>query len=448
MLGFASPCPRPLRLARSLSALVAFVLLPFPALAQEGLDSGDTAWVIAATALVLFMTLPGLALFYGGLVRGRNVLSVLMQCFSVACLCSLLWIVVGYSLAFDGATALVGGLSKFFLAGLGTETLAGTLPEVVFAMFQLTFAVITPALIVGAFVERIRFSSLLFYCGAWMLVVYAPAVHWIWGGGLLAEGGWLGSIVGVGVKDFAGGLVVHATAGAGALVGAVLLGGRRGFPSQVLPPHHPGMTMMGAAMLWVGWFGFNGGSALAANGAAGMAIAVTHLSAAAASLTWMTIEWVRFGRPTLIGIATGMVAGLATVTPASGFVGPFGGLVCGIAGGGVCFYAVGLVKHRLQIDDALDVFAVHGVGGTLGALLVSILALEGFGGLGLGVGVSVGQQLAAQLIGAVVTLGWSALATWILFKLAGALFGLRVGPNEELEGLDITSHGERAYDLD
>ncbi|HSR71450.1 MAG TPA: ammonium transporter [Kiloniellales bacterium] len=430
------------------SALFLSPALPARAQAATGADSGDTAWIITATALVLFMTLPGLSLFYAGLVRARNALSVLMQCFSVACLCSLLWILIGYSLAFDGGGALLGGLGKIFLSGVGTDSLSGTLPEVVFAMFQLTFAVITPALIVGAFVERIRFSTLLGFSGAWMIVVYAPVVHWIWGGGMLSDGGWLGGALGVGVKDFAGGLVVHATAGVSALVGALVIGARQIFPAGMAPPHNPGMAMAGAAMLWVGWYGFNGGSALASDGAAGMAIAATHVSAAAASLTWMGIEWAKFGKPTLVGIITGMVAGLATVTPASGFIGPFGGLVCGIAGGAACYYAVGLIKQRYKVDDTLDVCAVHGVGGVLGSLLVSVLAVTALGGGGLGEGIGVIQQLGAQIVGTVLVIAWSAVASYVLMRLFGALFGLRVEANDEIEGLDVTTHGERAYDLD
>ncbi len=329
------------------------------------LSDGNTAWILTATALVLFMTLPGLALFYGGLVHSRNLLSVLMHCFTICCLASVLWLIGVYSLAFgDGGSvnAWIGGLGKSFLAGVGTDTLFGDIPETVFFMFQMTFAIITPALIVGAYPERMKFAAVLLFSGLWLILVYAPVAHWVWGGGWLAD---------MGVMDFAGGLVVHVTAGASALVIAIVLGSRRGFPREITPPHSPGMVMMGAAMLWVGWYGFNAGSALAANGSAGMAMTVTHLSAASASLTWMTIEWVKHGKPSLVGLVTGTIAGLATITPASGFVGPVGGLVYGIAAGAVCYWAVNLIKQKFEIDDSLDVFAVHGVGGALGTLLAA-----------------------------------------------------------------------------
>jgi len=418
------------------------VLVPHPALAQdEALSSGNTAWILTATALVLFMTLPGLALFYGGLVRAQNVLSVLMQCFAIACLASVLWLVVGYSLAFgDGGSAQgwIGGFGKAFLAGVDADALAGDIPETVFFMFQMTFAIITPALIVGAYVERIRFAHVLLFSGAWLVLVYAPVAHWIWGGGFLAA---------LGVLDFAGGLVVHATAGTSALIIAVFLGSRRGFPRELTPPHNPGLTMMGAAMLWVGWFGFNAGSALAADSSAGMAMLVTHISAATASLVWVAIEWTKFGRPSLVGIVTGMVAGLATITPASGFVGPAGGLAIGLAGGVVCYYAVGLIKSRLKIDDSLDVFAVHGVGGILGILLLAPFAATGLGGLGLPAGASIAGQFVDQLIGAIVTVAWTAIATVIIVVVVRALVGLRVDPESETEGLDLTAHGERSYNL-
>jgi Amt family ammonium transporter len=418
------------------------VLVPHPALAQdEALSSGNTAWILTATALVLFMTLPGLALFYGGLVRAQNVLSVLMQCFAIACLASVLWLVVGYSLAFgDGGSAQgwIGGFGKAFLAGVDADALAGDIPETVFFMFQMTFAIIAPALIVGAYVERIRFAHVLLFSGAWLVLVYAPVAHWIWGGGFLAA---------LGVLDFAGGLVVHATAGTSALIIAVFLGSRRGFPRELTPPHNPGLTMMGAAMLWVGWFGFNAGSALAADSSAGMAMLVTHISAATASLVWVAIEWTKFGRPSLVGIVTGMVAGLATITPASGFVGPAGGLAIGLAGGVVCYYAVGLIKSRLKIDDSLDVFAVHGVGGILGILLLAPFAATGLGGLGLPAGASIAGQFVDQLIGVIVTVAWTAIATVIIVVVVRALVGLRVDPESETEGLDLTAHGERSYNL-
>ena len=421
---------------------IGLAIVPHSALAQDAtLNTGNTAWILTATALVLFMTLPGLALFYGGLVRAQNVLSVLMQCFAIACLASVLWLIVGYSIAFGdggGAQPWIGGFGKAFLTGVDADALAGDIPETVFFMFQMTFAIITPALIVGAYIERIRFAHVLLFSGAWLILVYAPVAHWIWGGGFLAD---------LGVLDSAGGLVVHATAGTSALIIAVFLGGRRGFPRELIPPHNPGLTMMGAAMLWVGWFGFNAGSALAADGSAGMAMLVTHISAATASLVWVVIEWTKFGRPSLVGIVTGMVAGLATITPASGFVGPAGGLVLGLAGGVVCYYAVGLIKTRLKIDDSLDVFAVHGVGGILGILLLAPFAATGLGGLGLPVGTSVGGQLVDQLIGVMVTVAWSAIATVVIVVAVRALVGLRVDPESETEGLDLTAHGERSYNL-
>ena len=402
------------------------------------MDGANTAWILTSTALVLFMTLPGLALFYGGLVRSSNVLSVLMHCFSIACLASIVWLAVGYSIAFADGTPWVGGLQKAFLMGVGRESVRDGLPETVFFMFQMTFAIITPALIVGAYPERIKFGAVLLFSGLWIIVVYAPVTHWIWGGG------WLGEM---GVLDFAGGLVVHLTAGVSALVLALVLGGRRGFPKELRPPHNPGMTMIGASMLWVGWFGFNAGSALAANGDAGMAMAVTHLSAAMGSLVWLTIEWVKFGKPSLIGIVTGMVAGLATITPASGFVGPIGALIIGLVGGVVCYYMVGLIKHRLKIDDSLDVFAVHGVGGVLGTLLVAVLIDKSFGGAGMAEGMTIASQFGVQLTGFAAVLVWSVFASYILVKIVQATVGLRVSDDEELEGLDVTSHGETGYNL-
>jgi Amt family ammonium transporter len=402
------------------------------------MDGANTAWILTSTALVLFMTLPGLALFYGGLVRSSNVLSVLMHCFSIACLASIVWLAVGYSIAFADGTPWVGGLQKAFLMGVGRESVRDGLPETVFFMFQMTFAIITPALIVGAYPERIKFGAVLLFSGLWIIVVYAPVTHWIWGGG------WLGEM---GVLDFAGGLVVHLTAGVSALVLALVLGGRRGFPTELRPPHNPGMTMIGASMLWVGWFGFNAGSALAANGDAGMAMTVTHLSAAMGSLVWLTIEWVKFGKPSLVGIVTGMVAGLATITPASGFVGPIGALIIGLVGGIVCYYMVGLIKHRLKIDDSLDVFAVHGVGGVLGTLMVAVLVDKSFGGVGLAEGMTIASQFGVQLTGFAAVLVWSVFATYILVKIVQATVGLRVSDDEELEGLDVTSHGETGYNL-
>ena len=421
-------------------ALFAIMFSPDAALAQDAKASaGDTAWILTATALVLFMTLPGLALFYGGLVRARNLLSVLMQCFAVACLMSVMWLVIVYSLAFgDGGTAnaWIGGLDKAFLSGIGTESLSGTIPESVFFMFQMTFAVITPALIVGAYVERIKFSAVLWFSAIWIVLVYAPVCHWIWGGGWLAERG---------VKDFAGGLVVHVTAGVSALVIAKMLGGRRGFPREITPPHHPGLTMIGAAMLWVGWFGFNAGSALAADGAAGMAMVVTHISAATSSITWMSIEWMKHGKPSLVGIVTGMVAGLATITPGAGFVGPAGALVFGFVAAFICYWCVGFIKQKINIDDSLDVFAVHGVGGALGILLTSLFGTEALGGLGLGEGMTMTKQLGAQVLGLIVVAAWSLVISWSIVALIRKTIGLRVHEEDEIEGLDITSHGERIH---
>lgn len=402
------------------------------------MDGANTAWILTSTALVLFMTLPGLALFYGGLVRSSNVLSVLMHCFAIACLASIVWLAVGYSIAFADGTPWAGGLQKAFLMGVGKESLSGDLPETVFFMFQMTFAIITPALMVGAYPERIKFGAVLLFSGLWIIVVYAPVTHWIWGGGWLSE---------MGVLDFAGGLVVHLTAGVSALVLAMVLGSRRGFPKELRPPHNPGMTMIGASMLWVGWFGFNAGSALAANGDAGMAMLVTHLSAAMGSLVWLTIEWVKFGKPSLVGIVTGMVAGLATITPASGFVGPIGALIIGLVGGIFCYYMVGFIKHRLKIDDSLDVFAVHGVGGVLGTLMVAVLVDKSFGGAGLEKGMTIASQFGVQLTGFAAVLVWAVFASYVLVKIVQSTVGLRVSDDEELEGLDVTSHGETGYSL-
>ncbi len=410
-------------------------LMPTSALAA--LDTGDTAWITTSTALVLFMTLPGLALFYAGLVQPKNVVSVLMHHFAVACLCSVLWVVAGYSIAFSGDGAWFGDFNNLFMAQITMESLAGTIPESLFAAFQMTFAVITPALVIGAYVERIKFSTVLIFSGLWLLVVYAPVTHWIWGGGIMA--GW-------GVLDFAGGIVVHATAGTAALVAAIMLGRRRNFPNSVQPPHSPILTMIGASMLWVGWFGFNGGSALGAGQSAAMAILVTHISAAVASLVWMVIEWRRFGRPSLVGMVTGMVAGLATVTPASGFIGVPGGIILGLAGGYICYVAVDIIRGKLKIDDSLDVFAVHGVGGILGSLLVAVLATDTFSGMGLADGMTVTSQLGVQAMSIIVTVLWTAIASYAILKLAGLLSGgIRVDEMHEIEGLDLTQHGERGY---
>ena len=404
-------------------------------------DGAGAAWVLTASALVLFMCLPALAMFYGGLVSARNVLSVFTQCAAIASIASIVWLVVGYSLAFGdggGLNPLIGGLGKVMLTDVGAATQTGALPETVFFVFQMTFAVITPVLIVGAYPERASFGPILAFSTLWLLVVYVPVAHWVWGGGWLAA---------LGVLDFAGGIVVHTTAGVSALALALILGPRRGFPRDVRPPHNPGMTYAGAAMLWVGWFGFNGGSALAANGAAGMAILVTHTAAAAASLTWMAIEWLRFGRPSMVGLVTGTIAGLATVTPAAGFIGPIGGIVCGVAGGAICFEAVQLVKIRMKIDDSLDVFAVHGVGGILGTLLTAVLALPALGGLGLKEGVTVGAQFGLQALGVGAVALWSLVATFAIVRVLALFTTLRVNTNDEIEGLDLTVHGERAYEL-
>ena len=425
------------RSASRIAALTGlFALAALPAFASDGLDTGDTAWILAATALVLFMTLPGLALFYAGLVQGKNVISVLMHHFAIACLMSVLWVVAGYSLAFSGDGAWFGNLDKMFLSGIGVDTMSGTIPESLFAAFQMTFAVITPALVIGAYVERMKFSAVLIFSALWLLVVYAPVTHWVWGGGIMA--GW-------GVMDFAGGIVVHATAGTAAIVCAVMVGKRRNFPEGLQPPHSPILTMIGAAMLWVGWFGFNGGSALGANGGAGMALLVTHIAAATASLVWMGMEWVRFGRPSLVGIVTGMVAGLATVTPASGFIGVPGGLILGLAGGFGCYYAVDLIRGKLKIDDSLDVFAVHGVGGIIGSLLVAFLATPTFSGLGLADGVTAGAQFMVQLQSVVITVVWTAVFSAIILMIARAVGGLRVDEQVEVDGLDLAEHGERGY---
>ncbi|MFK8033979.1 MAG: ammonium transporter [Hyphomicrobiales bacterium] len=402
------------------------------------MNAADTAWILTSTALVLLMTLPGLALFYGGLVRSQNILSVLMHCMAIACLASILWLAVGYTMAFSEGSPWLGGFQKAFLAGVGRDTIfeGTTLPESVFFSFQMTFAVITPALMVGAFVERIKFSAVLIISALWLLVVYAPVTHWVWGGGWLADRG---------VMDFAGGIVVHVTAGASAAVIAVMLGARNGFPKTSQPPHAPWMVMVGASLLWVGWFGFNAGSALGANGDAGMALLVTHMSAATASLVWVVIEWVKFGKPSLVGMVTGTIAGLATVTPASGFVGPMGGVLLGFAGGVICYLAVDLVKHRMKIDDSLDVLAVHGIGGALGTLLLPFLAnLPGGTGLG---ETSVGSQFSVQLLGVGSVLVWSIIGTIIIVMITKAIVGLRVSEEAEIEGLDFSSHGESGYRL-
>ena len=404
------------------------------------IDAGNTAWLITATALVLFMTLPGLALFYGGLVRAENLLSVLMQCFAIACLVSVVWLLCAYSLTFSGPGPWIGDLEKALLLGVPRDAAAPntSIPESVFFMFQMTFAIITPALIVSAFVERMRFGAVLLFTFLWLLLVYVPVAHWVWGGGWLAQRG---------VLDFAGGLVVHLTAGVSALVLAVLLGPRMGFPDEVKPPHAPWMTMAGACMLWVGWLGFNAGSALKAGGDAGMAMTVTHISAATAAVVWIVIEGLKFGKPSMVGAVTGAVAGLASITPASGFVGPVAALVIGIAGGIICYFMVGVVKRGFRIDDSLDVFAVHGVGGAIGVLLTAVFVDAALGGAGLAEGRSMGAQAAIQLTGIVATLLWSVALSFVSAKVVHAVTGLRVGAEAEEQGLDLRIHGERGYNM-
>jgi len=402
------------------------------------MDSGNTAWILTSTALVLFMTMPGLALFYGGLVRSQNILSVLMQCFAIACLASFAWLFMAYSIAFSEGSPYFGDLSQMFLMNMARDSLSGDIPESAFFMFQMTFAIITPTLIVGAYPERIKFSFVITFSFLWILFVYAPVTHWIWGGGWLAE---------LGVLDFAGGLVVHLTAGTTALILAFLLGPREGFPNQIKPPHNPGLTMMGACMLWVGWFGFNGGSALAANQDAGMAILVTHISASVASLVWMFIEWIKFGKPSLVGIVTGSIAGLASITPASGFVGPIGAVIIGLVSGYLCYVAVGYVKNALKIDDSLDVFAVHGLGGTLGILLLPFLIGSNLGGVGLSEGQTVMSFFNTQLTGTISVLIFTAIMTVIIALILRSFFGLRVDDDQIEEGLDLSSHGQSGYKL-
>ena len=397
------------------------------------MDTGDTSWILTSTALVLFMTLPGLALFYGGLVSSKNVISVLMHCIVIACLASILWLVIAYSLAFSSGNPLIGGLGNIFLSDVSKDTLSGTIPETLFFMFQMTFAVITPALIVGAYVERIKFSAVLIFSALWIIIIYAPVTHWIWGGGWLAE---------LNVMDFAGGLVVHLTAGASALVLAVILGRRKNFPNKISAPHNPSMVMIGACMLWVGWFGFNAGSALAADVNAGMAMLVTHISAATASLVWMTIDWIKSGKPTMIGLVTGTIAGLASITPASGFVGPMGALIIGICAGSLCYLIVNVVKNKFNIDDSLDVFAVHGAGGVIGTILVAFLAHDSLGGAGYASGMDAISQLVAQLTGVVSVLVWSVVGTIVIALIIKQTIGLRVDSKEENQGLDISAHGE------
>jgi len=430
---------------RSLRWLAATLLSLAPLSASaNSVDGADTAWMLTATALVLFMTLPGLALFYGGLVRSKNVLSVLMQCFTIAAVMSIIWLIGGYSLAFGDGGAhnyWIGNLDNLMLANISADSVSGTIPESLFAMFQMTFAIITPALMVGAFAERIRFSAMLLFCASWLVLVYLPVTHWVWGGG------WLGQM---GLLDYAGGTVVHITAGVGALVAALVIGNRKGFPGQAMMPHNLTMTVTGAGMLWVGWFGFNAGSALAADGSAAMAMLVTHISAAAGVLAWMMMEWIKYGKPSVLGAVTGMVAGLGTITPASGFVGPGGALVIGFSAGVICYYATQLIKQRWCIDDSLDVFPVHGVGGILGTFFAGIFAsdqLGVFSGGGYAEGMTMSSQVNVQLIGIVSTFLYTAAISWVLLKVTDKLLGLRIDAEQETIGLDLSAHDERGYDL-
>jgi Amt family ammonium transporter len=421
------------------------MLVSAGASAQE-INGADTAWILTSTALVLFMTIPGLSLFYAGLVRSKNVLSVLMQCFALTCLMSLVWFAVGYTIAFgsDGVEQgmWIGDFGNMFFANIGMDSVNGTIPATLFAIFQMTFAIITPALIVGGFAERMRFSAMLLFSTLWMVLVYAPVCHWVWGGG------WLGAM---GLQDFAGGTVVHITAAVAALVAALMIGPRRGFGTVAMPPHNLTLTVAGAGMLWVGWFGFNAGSAVAADGSAAMAMLVTHLSASAGALAWMAMEWLRHGKPSMLGTVTGMVAGLGTITPASGSVGPAAAVLIGLTAGVVCYFATGYLKNKLRVDDSLDVFPVHGVGGILGTLLAGIFCstqLGIFSGNGFSDGISsIGGQLMVQATGVVSTLVYTAVVTFILLKLVGALVGLRVDGDEETQGLDLVLHDERGYDL-
>jgi Amt family ammonium transporter len=423
----------------SLSGL-ALLALPGMVLAQDAvLDSGNTAWMITATALVLFMTIPGLSLFYAGMVRSKNALSVMMQCFVITCAISVLWVVYVYSLAFgEDVAGFVGGLGKAFMAGVTVDSLSGTIPESVFSIFQMTFAIITPALIVGAFAERMKFSAMFLFTLLWVTLVYAPVAHWVWGGGWLSK---------MGVLDFAGGTVVHINAGIAGLMAAIVLGKRRGYPHHPMKPSNLLLTMVGAGMLWVGWFGFNAGSELAADGVAGMAMLVTQVATATAALTWMLLEWIRYGKPSALGIVSGAVAGLVAITPACGFVGPMGALAIGFASGGICYFFVVKVKQKFGYDDSLDAFGVHGIGGFVGAILTGVFVDAGLGGKGLAEGMSMAAQVKAQFIGAAATIVYCALVSFILLKVIDAIVGLRVSEDQEEEGLDLSQHDERAYNL-
>ncbi len=422
--------------------LVLLAALPELVLAEEApvLNSGDTAWMLTATALVLFMTIPGLSLFYAGMVRSKNVLSVLMQCFAITALMTVLWVIFGYSIAFGGEGAYWGGLSKAFLKGVSVDTLSGTIPETVFMTFQMTFAIITPALIVGAFAERMKFSALLWFSAIWLALVYAPICHWVWG-----DGGWLG---GKGILDFAGGTVVHINAGIAGLVAAIVLGKRKGYPATAMPPHNLGYTLIGASMLWVGWFGFNAGSELAADGVAGMAMAVTQIATATAALGWMFSEWITHGKPSVLGIASGAVAGLVAITPASGAVGPMGAIAIGATAGVLCFLASTKLKRAIGYDDSLDVFGVHAIGGIVGALLTGVFAAASLGGAGFGDGInSIGQQVGVQFIGVIATVIYTGIMSFIILKIIDAIIGLRVNDEQESDGLDISLHDETGYNL-
>ena len=434
---------RPLRLKKGLAATASLLAMVAPAvaLADEGpvLNSGDTAWMLTSTALVLFMTIPGLSLFYAGMVRSKNALSVMMQGFVITCLITVLWVVYLYALAFgNDVGGLIGNLDKAFHNGISFDTLKGTIPESVFSTFQLTFAIITPALIVGAFAERMKFSAMLWFMGLWATLVYAPIAHWVWGGGWLA---------GMGVMDFAGGTVVHINAGIAGLVAALVMGKRRGYPNTPIKPSNLVLTLVGAGMLWVGWFGFNAGSQLAADGRAGMAMLVTQVATAAAALTWMFAEWFRHGKPSALGLASGAVAGLVAITPASGYVGPEGALAIGIAAGLGCYFAVVKVKRAFGYDDSLDAFGVHGVGGIIGAILTGVFADASFGGIGLAEGVTITGQVTTQFLGAGATIVYCGIATFIILKIIDAVIGLRVIDEEEEVGLDLSLHDEQGYNL-
>ncbi len=418
-------------------ALTASLCLPTLVHAQE-LNQADTAWMLTSSALVLFMLIPGLSLFYAGLVRSKNVLSVLMQCFTLACVMSLVWFLVGYSLAFSGEGAFIGNLDKAFLNGVGFDSMSGSIPESVFVVFQMTFIMITPALFVGGFAERMNFAAMVLFSILWGLAVYVPITHWVWGGGWLAQ---------MGLLDFAGGTVVHVTAGVTALVAAIVIGNRSGFPQKPMTPHSLALTVAGAGMLWFGWFGFNGGSALTADGRAGMAMLVTHLSAAAGSVAWMTIEWIRFKKPSVLGIVTGMVAGLGTITPASGFVGPLGGVIIGLCGGTVCYFATQWIKNGLKIDDSLDVFPVHGVGGALGTILAAVFVSAALGGFGFEEEMNTFSQLKVQVIGVLATGLYTAVVSYVLLKLVALVCPLRADAETEQQGLDVVQHGETGYNL-